>query len=326
MVLRIMIITAAALACACDANGHEVRPGYLELVETAPDEHAVTWKQPVLGDRRLKIDPAFPAACEAGPERAELTGGALIRRFTLTCPLRGETVAIAGLNRTLTDVFVRHTSANGDLQTAILRPGAASMVIGDPSGPGVGAYVRIGVDHIIFGWDHLLFVIGLVLLVRPRQLIGAATAFTLAHSVTLALSTLGGVSLPSAPVEIAIALSLALMGVEILHKRAGRPGLAARYPWSVAGLIGLVHGFGFAGALAEIGLPDGARALALLFFNIGVELGQLALIAALLGLGWLLARAMDNAPDLARVAGAYLVGIAGTFWAIERAAGLVTGG
>jgi hydrogenase/urease accessory protein HupE len=189
-------------------------------------------------------------------------------------------------------------------------------------------YLRLGVEHILFGFDHLLFVLALVILVRGwRRVAVTVTAFTIAHSITLAAATLGFVNVPGPPVEAAIALSIMLVSVEILNARGGKPSLTARLPWLVAFSFGLLHGFGFAGALAEVGLPQHAIPVALLFFNLGVEIGQLAFVAAVLTAGGLFRTAMalrlEPAPlrrtvNRLDVIAAYAIGTVAAFWLIER--------
>ena len=299
---------------------HEVRPAYLELRQTGNGLAEVTFKQPILGERILRLEPVFPEDCRRGPEAASIVGAALVRRFTLECDLEGREIAIAGLERSLTDVYLRIERSDGPVFSAVLKPASPSVVFTETAIPGVFAYLGIGVEHILFGWDHLLFVAGLVLLVRWRRLALTASAFTLAHSLTLALATLGGITLPGPPVEIVIALSISLIGLEALRRMRGEEGLSARLPGAIAFGFGLIHGFGFAGALAEIGLPKGAEFMALLMFNLGVELGQAALITALLLTGWLIARAGARVLTSLRQAGAYACGIAGAYWAIERLA------
>jgi hydrogenase/urease accessory protein HupE len=191
-------------------------------------------------------------------------------------------------------------------------------------------YLWLGVEHILFGFDHLLFVLVLVILVRDwRRVALTVTAFTVAHSITLAAATLGFVNVPGRPVEAAIALSIVLVAVEIVNARREMPSLTARWPWLIAFCFGLLHGFGFAGALAEVGLPQHAIPLALLFFNLGVEIGQLAFVAAILVMGELVRRAMalrfEPAPiqrmsDGLDVTAAYAIGALAAYWLIERTA------
>ncbi|KCZ87331.1 HupE/UreJ family protein [Hyphomonas johnsonii] len=322
--IRALLLLLAIFAIADPASAHEVRPAYLEITETDPGTFAVTWKQPLLDGRRLKLDPVFPEGCEPARERSEIAGGTLVRRWDVTCDLSTGTLSIAGLDRTLTDAFVRLNRLQGDDLSAVLRPGSLALDLSTPTGAPVLAYFRIGVEHILFGYDHLLFVLGLILLVRPRQLLSTVTAFTLAHSITLAAAALGGMRLPGPPVEITIALSIALLGAEAIYRTRGRDTLSQRKPWLIAFGFGLVHGFGFAGALAEIGLPKGAEVTALLLFNLGVEAGQVAFVAVVLALVFLATRLVRLPHGPARVLAAYAIGITGFYWVIERIAGIFT--
>ncbi len=316
------VLAAACLAAllAPEASAHEVRPAYLELTETAPGAFDATWKQPVLDGRRLKLDPVLPEACTKTQERSEAVGATLVQRWKTACDLSTGTIRIDGLDHTLTDVFVRIDRLTGDDTGTVLRPGNAALDLAAATGAPVAAYFRIGVEHILFGWDHLLFVLGMVLLVRPRQLLLTLTAFTLAHSITLAAASLAGMQLPGPPVEITIALSIALLGGEAIHRMRGVPTLSQKVPWAIAFGFGLIHGFGFAGALAEIGLPKGAEALALLLFNLGVEAGQILFVGVVLAIGWLAAQTVRTRMVFVRTALAYAIGITGSYWAIERIA------
>ena len=312
------LLTFAGLFIALSADAHEVRPAYLELSETAPNEWAATWKQPVLDGRRLKIDPILPEACTKQDERVSRVGATIVQRWTAQCDLSSGRIQITGLDRTLTDAFVRITRHDGETLSSVLRVGADSLNLEQASGAPTAHYLRIGVEHIIFGYDHLLFVLGLFLLVRPRQLLVTVTAFTLAHSITLALSALAGITLPGPPIEIIIALSIALLGAEAIYRQRGQETISARWPWAIAFGFGLIHGFGFAGALAEIGLPRGAEIMALLLFNIGVELGQIAFIACLAGAAWIVSRVAKPALQPTATVLAYAIGITGAFWSVER--------
>lgn len=315
---RIVLALLVLFTVTLTASAHEVRPAYLEVTETAPATYAVTWKQPVLDGRRLKLDPVFPEGCDRERERADAAGGTLVQRWEMHCDLSTGQIEIAGLERTLTDAFVRVDRLSGDDLSAVLRPGALRLDLAAPTGAPAATYFRIGVEHILFGFDHLLFVLGLVLLVRPRQLLATVTAFTLAHSLTLAAAALGGLSLPGPPVEIVIAMSIALLGAETIYRSRGHETLSQRKPWLIAFGFGLVHGFGFAGALAEIGLPKGAEVLALLLFNLGVEVGQVAFVGAVLLLVFLATRFARLPLAPARIIAAYGIGITGAYWAIER--------
>lgn len=303
------------------AQAHEVNPAYLEVTETAPDRHAVVWKQPLKDGMRLRLTPVFPETCVAGPVQASLAPGIVVERWQLDCDLTTGSVRVTGLERTLTDAFVRVQRLNGDTITAVLRAGSDDVSLDrEATSSPATAYLWIGVEHIWFGYDHLLFVLGMVLLVRLRQLFLTITAFTIAHSITLALSALAGVSLPGAPVEITIALSIVLLAREAIGRMRGEVTLSQTYPWLIAFGFGLIHGFGFSGALASIGLPKGQEVLALLLFNLGVELGQLAFIAVLVALGVLAFRLIKASERPLRYIAAYGIGIAGTYWALERIA------
>lgn len=320
--LRILLAGLVAwLWLGLPGAAHEVRPAYLEIIETTPGTYEVTWKQPVLDGRRLKIDPILPDACGRTGEYVTPIGATLVQRWQTTCDLNQGEIRIDGLDRTLTDVFVRIDRLEGEDIAAVLRPGNTALDLTVPTGAPVATYFRIGVEHILFGWDHLLFVLGMVLLVKPRQILWTLTAFTVAHSITLASASLGGLTLPGPPVEIVIAMSIALLGAEAMHRIKGWMTLSQKIPWAIAFGFGLIHGFGFAGALAEIGLPKGAEAAALLLFNLGVEAGQILFVTAVLSLAWIAYRLASARMIMVRAALAYFIGIMGSYWAIERIAG-----
>lgn len=277
--MRRLFLAICLWCLAFSASAHEVRPAFLNVTETKPGEFTVIWKQPVLAGQRLRIRPTFPEDCAPTPPRLDRSGNTVAERFELSCDLRGGTLSLPGLENTLTDTFVQITYLDGAAQTALLKPADPTLALSGPQASPAKEYLWIGVEHIIFGWDHLLFVIGLTLLVGGRRVWGVATAFTLAHSITLAATALGGVVLPSRPVEILIAGSIVLLGVEVLRKQKGEETLGARRPYLIAFIVGLIHGFGFAGALSDIGLPAGTEIFALFLFNLGVELGQFAVIA-----------------------------------------------
>lgn len=315
------------------AQAHEVRPGYLQIRETGPDRYAVLWKVPARGDYRLGMYVRMPEDCAGAPSQGSFIDAAFVEQWTVRCPggLAGRAVSIDGLSATRTDVLARFERLDGTSQTARLTPDQTSFeVTAAPSSLDVArTYFVLGVEHILLGIDHLLFVLGLLFLVNGwRRLVATVTAFTVAHSVTLAAATLGLVHVPQAPVEATIALSVMFVAAEIVHGARGRAGLAARAPWLVALVFGLLHGFGFAGALSQIGLPEKDIPLALLFFNVGVEVGQLAFIAAVVLVLSLLARMADrslraghgvwHAESLVRLPVAYLIGTVAAFWMVER--------
>ena len=319
---------AAAVLWLLQARGglaHEVRPGFLELTETAPGRYAILWKQPVLGEYRLPIDPVYPKECAVrGAGDPFVTTGALISRGALECPggLGGKTIAVAGLEETVTDVLVRVRHADGRTETHLLRPAAASVTLGgDSSGAGRAlAYLRIGVEHILLGVDHLLFVLGLLLIVSDRwMLIKTITSFTVAHSITLAIATLGYAQAPLPPLNAAIALSILFLGPEIVRVWRGETSFTIRHPWVVAFAFGLLHGFGFASGLASMGLPKSEIPLALLLFNVGVEIGQLAFVLLILGLERSFRVLAIRWPRFAQALPGYAVGSLGAYWTIQRA-------
>ena len=228
-------------------------------------------------------------------------------------------IEIVGLDLTLTDTFVRIRYLDGRKNSALLRPARLYLDLESSETLSLLTYFPIGVEHIWFGPDHLLFVFGLVLLVPYRRLIGVITAFTVAHSLTLGAAALGFVSVPGRPVEILIAMSIALLAVEVVQKLEGAPpSLALRFPWAISFAIGLIHGLGFAGALADIGLPKGEEIWSLALFNIGVEAGQIAFVLALLGVFYILDQLIRDRLNLLARLGAYFIGAIGVFWTLER--------
>ncbi len=318
-----------ALAClAIPASADELRPGYLELKQTGEETYDVGWKVPALGDMRLGLYVRFPAETEEITEpRGRFVGGAFVESWSVRHPggLADQTIHIDGLRTTSTDVLVRVERLDGTTLVSRLDPSQPSMVLeASPSPFNVAStYLVLGVEHILFGIDHLLFVLALVMLVKGmRRLIGTITAFTVAHSVTLAAATLGWVNVAGPPVEAVIALSIVFVAAEIVHGKGGHEGLAARAPWIVAFSFGLLHGFGFAGALSEVGLPGNAIPLALLFFNVGVEVGQLLFVAAVLVFLAIARRPLTSAPRWVTVAPAYAIGAIAMFWTLQRVGSL----
>lgn len=303
----------------------EIRPGYLELKENSANVFSVLWKIPARGNKKLNLQAQLPANCiDKAPVNTQLVNAAYIQRRIVVCEggLIEKTISVEGLKSISTDVLLRLEFINGGSQSVQLTPvnhsyqvqaEASSMQI-------VNTYTWLGIEHILLGIDHLLFVFALLLIVKgKRRLLWTITAFTLAHSLTLAGATLGFVYVPQKPVEAVIALSILFLAMEIVHGRRGQPGAAARWPWMVAFIFGLLHGFGFAGALAEVGLPEQAIPLALVFFNVGVELGQLLFVAVVLLLGWLLQKLKQpKLLDSAEIAGIYSIGGLASFWLIER--------
>lgn len=322
LLLRALALLAL-LAGALPARADELRPGYLELTQRSANDWKIVWKAPVLGGLAASATPLLPQFCRVMMDEARLSVGALVATGRAACarPLDGTNVGLAGLEHGFTDTLLRIAPLGRPVQTERLLPGRATAIVAAvPDRWQVArTYFTIGVDHILGGFDHLLFVVALVLLLqRARAVVVAATAFTIAHSITLAGTTIGLFGLPQAPVEAVIALSIIFLAVEIVKAKAGQPRLSERLPWLVAFLFGLLHGFGFAGALREIGLPETDLPMALLAFNLGVEAGQLLIIAAVLAVLALLRRLAPASRRPALITSAYVIGSIASFWFIER--------
>jgi hydrogenase/urease accessory protein HupE len=320
-----ILVALATLLAPLPGRAHEVRPAYLDLREDRPGEYSVLWKTPMVGAMRLALQPVFSGPVEAlTPVAARTTGDAAVQTWRLRAEsLRGQTLRIAGLETTLTDALVRIAFLDGSTWVERLTPRQpGSPIPTRPSAWGVaGTYLTLGVEHILKGVDHLMFVLALLLLTKGTwRLVKTVTAFTVAHSVTLGLATLGIVHVPSRPVEAVIALSIVFVAVEIVQARRGRAGLAAQMPWIVAFVFGLLHGFGFAGALSEVGLPEGHIPVALLFFNLGVEAGQLLFVAAVLAVVACARRIRVAWPRWAELVPPYAIGSLAMFWVIQRVA------
>lgn len=328
MYIRCSVAAILLLMFAATLQAHEVRPGYLDLRESDTDQFDVLWKVPARGDQRLGIYPLLPDNCkETSRVVTRSVGGSFSDRWSVLCPggLEGGSIYIDGLASTLTDTLVQISLLDGTSRVSRLTAAAPSFVVpAEPTWTQTAVtYLGLGVEHILLGIDHLLFVFALLLLVRGwRKVIVTITAFTAAHSLTLAAATLGFVSVPQRPIEAIIALSIVLVAAEIVHRQQGRINLAQQWPWVVAFTFGLLHGFGFAGALNEIGLPQQAIPLALLFFNVGVELGQILFIVVVFALWAILHRVVVRLPKpIISYGPAYAIGTVAAFWTIERIVG-----
>ena len=319
------------LAWAPPAIAHEARPGFLELRETGPETYALLWKKPTGGEVEIQIAPVVPDGCRlATPDRQQLTPGAMIVRGTLSCAggLAGKTITIAGLDATITDVLLRVHHADGRLESHLLRPASPSVTLGAVTSVLERAlgYVQLGVQHILLGVDHLLFVLGLMLIVSNRwMLVKTITAFTLAHSITLAIATLGYAQAPLPPLNAAIALSILFLGPEVVRRWRGETSFTIRHPWVVAFAFGLLHGFGFASGLTAMGLPRAEIPLALLLFNVGVELGQIAFVLLVILLERSFRVLEVRWPVLVERLPGYAVGTLGAYWTIQRTLLLLSG-
>jgi hypothetical protein len=310
---------------ALQANADEIRPALLDIKEQSTGLFAVTWKVPTRGDQVVPLTPRLPESLElVGSPSVQDVPGARIEHATYknyNDSLTGQTISIEGLAAVQTDVLLLVQLRGGNQHSAILRPASAAFTIPREASKLkiAGDYWRMGTVHILEGVDHLLFVLALLLIVSGfGALLRAVTAFTVAHSITLALATLGVIHVPPAPTEAIIALSILFLAAEIVHKHDGKIGLTERWPWLIAFLFGLFHGLGFAGALSEIGVPQAEVPLALLMFNVGVETGQLLFIAVVLSLIALMKRLPLTAPAGAWRVAPYSIGSLAAFWTVQR--------
>ena len=323
-----IVIALLGLICAW-AVADEFNPAYLQLQQLDATTYDVLWKLPALDERRtLAVQPEFPAGTtDLTTRRATFSGGTAVLRWKLRVPhgLEGQAIEFAGLETARIDVLVRVVRDDGTTQLERLTPVEHRFVVrASPRAFEVArTYTVIGIEHILLGFDHLLFVLSLLLLVDGvRRLLWTVTAFTLAHSITLAAASLGVLHVPGPPVEACIALSIVFVASEIVHGRRGRPGLTQRSPWVVAFAFGLLHGLGFASALAQVGLPEKQIPTALLFFNVGVEIGQVLFILAVLSLisvGRSLAyRVRIRPPAWSALIAPYAIGGVASYWLLER--------
>lgn len=304
----------------------------MQIVEAPSGAAEVTWKQPVAGDVAVRLAPRLSGgALDRPPDSETVTPAYRIRVWKLPAGARlsGQTLSVDGLDMTVTDVLVQAKLRQGEIST-VLKPSRPSLRLameGSPAGAAVPAYLRMGVEHILTGFDHLAFVLGLLLLIGlNRGVVKAVTAFTLAHSITLACVAMGWMRVDPALIEVLVALSIVFVALELIPRPDRPPSLTRRRPWLVALIFGLLHGFAFAGALAQIGLPKGAAPQALFLFNLGVEIGQLLFIGAaslvILALRRLRPRLPFDTAALARFAPAYVIGGMAAYWLIDRLAGL----
>jgi hydrogenase/urease accessory protein HupE len=323
--MRWVVLAWIALIFPDAALAHEIRPAYLEIAEYAPDRLEITWKQPVVGEVALPLAPSLSSGW-LDPDRAlaTYTDTYLIRRWQVSgrlASIEGQRLSIGGLRATLTDVLVRIVPSDGGEIVHLIKPDRPDWTIPALSSatPGVPHYFTLGIEHIWTGIDHLLFVLGLMLFAtRFADLLKTITAFTLAHSLTLAACALELIRVPPAPVEAVIALSILFLAVELVQLRRGQPGWTARHTWFIALAFGLLHGFGFAGALSEVGLPAERIPLALLLFNLGIEVGQIVFVCCVLIALRTLALKLPRAADRIGSVMPHLIGSLAGFWFVER--------
>ncbi|MGB5620413.1 MAG: HupE/UreJ family protein [Desulfobacterales bacterium] len=330
--LTAVLLLLLGLGSASRLYAHEIRPALLNIVEQKPGWFEVTWKVPVLAGYELDIQPVLPPGLAPyGPPSSHDIPGATVQYSTYQAKgdaLAGGTITIDGLTATQIDVMVRINFADGTTQSTILRPANPSYTVPSPGTKAEIAwiYLRLGVEHILQGIDHLLFVLGLLLIVGSRYtLIKTITAFTIAHSITLAIATLGYASAPVPPLNAAIALSILFLGPEIVRVWRGETSFTIRHPWVVAFVFGLLHGFGFASGLTTIGLARAEIPVALLLFNVGVEIGQLFFVLVIVLLERSFRILEIRWPRWVEALPAYTVGSLGAFWTIQRVAIMVGG-
>lgn len=328
-VLYIILILGAFFTTK-NADAHEIRPALLTITETESGWFDVMWKVPIFEGNVLDITPIFPEEFKViGIPSINNIGSAVITYYSLQYvgdDMTGKEILIEGLSSLQIDVLVQLERDDGSRYSAILKPSSPVYKI-----PTIGsknevayAYWIMGIVHILGGFDHLLFVLTLLLIVRHKwKLFKTITAFTLAHSVTLALASLGLVSVPPGPTEAVIALSIVFLAGEIINSHRGKYSLTEQYPWFVAIFFGLFHGLGFAGALTGMGLPQTEIPIALLMFNLGVETGQILFLISVLFLWAIIKRIHIKWPTNAWKWMPYAIGSLAAFWTVERIIGFL---
>jgi hydrogenase/urease accessory protein HupE len=313
-------------------RAHEIRPAFLEINQTASDRFNLLWRIPIMAGMRLPIMLTIPGARNLKPPTIEEFSDSIVeRRWIDVGPkgLAGEHIEFLGLQLTITDVLVRVQMLDGREWTTIARPSQPWVEIGASQTwlDVAGTYIVEGIRHILFGADHMLFVLGLLLIVKNRwMLLKTVSAFTVAHSITLAVATLGYAEVPALPLNAAIALSILFLGPEIVRSWRGETSFTIDHPWVVAFAFGLLHGFGFASVLTSAGLPRHELPLALVSFNVGVELGQVGFIGIILALESSFRVLEVRWPRWAQLLPGYTVGSLGAFWTVQRLALLFAGG
>jgi len=311
------------LVFSLSSRAHEIRPAYLQIQQLTETSCQLIWKVPTNGEMVISLQPTFSEGFTLTKAGEDIeTEGSMVFHYNLqgSEPFRGSVLSIHNLEKTMVDVLVNITYLNGEKITLMLSPDQPETILPGETSKWqvIRTYAVLGIEHILFGFDHLLFVLALLIIsVGFRKLLKTITAFTIAHSITLSFSVLGLAKLPGPPVEAVIALSIVFLALEIVKLGRGKPTLTSRKPWLVAFTFGLLHGFGFAGALMDIGLPQSEIPLALAFFNIGVELGQIIFVIAAIGVIRLLAQYKSWSPVLKQVP-AYAIGSIATFWTIDR--------
>ncbi|MGH2570435.1 MAG: HupE/UreJ family protein [bacterium] len=328
------VALAALVAFAAEASvAHELQPASLEIDEVAPSRYDVVWRAPLAAGRPLPVRLEFPESCRDVIEpNVQLLPAATVERRVIDAPggaLEGRRILFVGLAATRTDVLVRATLRDGTEWSIVARPAQpwVEFTGAKTSWEVARTYLLHGIQHILFGVDHLLFVFGLLVIVERRwMLIKTITAFTVAHSIALAIATLGWARVPAGPLNALIALSILFLGPEIARRWRGETSLTLRHPWLIAFLFGLLHGFGFASALTSAGLPHSALPMALFTFNVGVEFGQLAFVLLVLAVMRSFRQLEFEWSRPARMAPGWAVGSLGAMWTIQRVVAMFGGG
>ena len=330
MGLGLLLFGILASVPSAEVRAHPLAPALLDIRESEAGRADVSWKTSLLRVPGSNVQPVLPSSCRAVTSPTLIQGtNSVTTRWSVSCEPRslvGQRIGVEGLARAKIDALLRISLADGRVVLRVLRASEPFVTVPERDGHFdiTRAYLGLGVEHILLGLDHLLFVFGLLLLVGGvRLLIQTLTAFTLGHSVTLALAILGFVNFPVRPIEVAIALSVFVLAVELARGETAQPTLMRRFPWVMALLFGLLHGLGFAGALLEVGLPAAEIPLALLSFNVGIELGQLLFVFAILALRWLLRVRLSPLPTWTEQLPVYAMGSLAAFWCFERAAALL---
>lgn len=327
----LLVTLVLLLGASVPIRADEFKPAYLQLTQIDGQTYDVLWKLPAIDESTtLKVKPEFPEGSEALTEvRSTYARGIAVQRWRVRVPegLDGKSIVFSKLSETRIDVLARLARLDGTVQLERVLPMSPRFVVRPSPAPleVLRTYTVLGIGHILTGYDHLLYVLAMLLLVNGwRRIIATMSAFTATHSLTLTAAALGWVHVPQPPVEACIALSILFVAREIVQVRRGRPGITARWPWVVSFTFGLMHGFGFAGALAEVGLPQSSIPIALLFFNVGVEIGQLLFVGGVVTLIALVSKAvrqlrLPQPVCLWRVT-PYAIGAVASFWVIERLA------
>lgn len=321
------VLLASWAVWSAPSLAHESQPGLLELKQLGPERYEIIWRAPIYYGNPHPAEPRLPEDWQlvGAPTVRQLPDSALHRRV-VDVPggsIDGRVIRFPGLEETITDVFVRISRLDGSEASLVVRPTQpfAALRGERPWYVSFSEYLLLGFNHILLGIDHLLFVLGLLIIVRGwRMLVKTVTAFTVAHSITLAIATLGYATIPGPPLNAAIALSILFLGPEIVRVWRRQTSFTIEHPWVVAFAFGLLHGFGFATGLSMVGMPKAEIPLALLSFNIGVELGQLGFVILMLILYRSLKVLQFSWPRWVELAPGYVIGSLGAFWTIQRTA------